>query len=237
MKLPNQPSISDLETAIRDSITRPRMHDTLLANRKSWNVLHSALDVIGDTELALSSYLNWEYQADVGKKYLLVYGALQVMEVQQDAVRYLCESLAVRYSRPKELAQIRGIRSSAIGHPMHEKEERTIKSSFIRRSDLTQNRFTLRTMFSDQRNDLLRQVNIVELMDVQRIFWQKNCNLLWKNLGMKRCATVRSTKMIYFKIYSLKRSDTCSRRSTRCLTFRGLAYEKSEELSLGSGMR
>lgn len=168
--LTNPPSISSLETEIRDFINRPRTQDSLLADWASWNVLCSALDVIGDTELALGSYLKWEQRADEGEKYLLVYGALQVMEVQQDAVRYVCETLAVDYSRPKELDQIRIIRNDAIGHAMRGKEEKTVKSSFIQRSDLTQKSFTLLTVFSDRRDYRHRQISIVELADVQRAF-------------------------------------------------------------------
>ena len=53
-----------------------------------------------------------------GEKYLLIYGVLQVMEVHQDAVRFLCESLAIPYSPPKELSNIRAIRCDTIGHPI-----------------------------------------------------------------------------------------------------------------------
>jgi hypothetical protein len=96
-------SISELETEIRDFINRPRRQHELLADPASWNTLCSALDVIDDTELALEAYAKWERRSKDGEKYLLVYGALQVMEVQQDAVKYICETLGLPYSRPKEL--------------------------------------------------------------------------------------------------------------------------------------
>ena len=109
-------TISTLEAVIRQFINSPRKQAGLLSNTASWNTLCSALDVIGDTELAIETYLKWNPLSEIGEKYLLVYGILQVMEVQQDALRFLCESLAIPYSRPKELSEIRAIRSDAIGH-------------------------------------------------------------------------------------------------------------------------
>lgn len=90
--------LSELKSEIRHFINLPRRQHELLANPASWNTLCSALDVIGDTELALEAYVKWERRPEDGEKYLLVYGALQVMEVQQDAVKYICETLEVPYS-------------------------------------------------------------------------------------------------------------------------------------------
>ena len=104
-------SIAELESEIRDFINRPRKQTKLLSDLASWNMLCSALDVIGDTELALEAYLAWTPQKEDGEKYLLVYGALQVMEVQQDAVKFVSESLAIPYARPTELTNIRMVRS------------------------------------------------------------------------------------------------------------------------------
>jgi hypothetical protein len=159
-----------LETEIRNFINRPRRQHELLADRASWNTLCSALDVIGDTELALEAHAKWERRSEDGEKYLLVYGALQVMEVQQDAVKFICETLAVPYSRPNELGTIRMIRSDAIGHAMRGKQEKVRKSSFIQRSNMTQWSFTLLSVFSDRRDYVRHRINIVELRGMQRTF-------------------------------------------------------------------
>jgi hypothetical protein len=95
---------------------------------------------------------------------------LQVMEVQQDAVKYICETLEVPYSRPNELEAIRIIRNDAIGHAMRGKEEKVWKSSFIQRFDMTQLGFILLTVFSDRRDYVRRQVNMAELIGIQRTF-------------------------------------------------------------------
>jgi hypothetical protein len=167
-------SISELKDDIRDLINMPRRQHELHADLASWNTLCSALDVIGDTELALEAYASWEYRSEDGEKYLLVYGALQVMEVQQDAVKYVCQTLAVPCSCPKELASIRLIRNDAIGHAMRGKQEKVFKSSFIQRFDMTQRDFMLLTVYSDRRDYAHRRINMVELMDVQRSFLSEN---------------------------------------------------------------
>jgi hypothetical protein len=160
--------ISTLVAEIRDFINRPRKQAGLLTDAASWNTLCSALDVIRDTALALEAYLKMDALSVIGEKYLLVYGVLQVMEVQQDAVKFLCESLAIPYSRPQELSDIRAIRSDAIGHPMNRPEDKVIKSSFIQQFDLNQQEFTLLTVFSDKRQYRRRHVDIVRLLSIQR---------------------------------------------------------------------
>lgn len=165
-----QKSIADLETEIRDFINHPRTQDTLLADFGSWNTLCSALDVIGDTELALDAYRNWKRLDEDGERYLLVYGVLQVMEVQQDAVEYICKSLGMAYLRPKELTGIRIIRNDAIGHAMERKENGVYKANLIQRYDLSQNVFTLLTVFADRRDYIRRQVHVMQLLGTQRKF-------------------------------------------------------------------
>ena len=59
------------------------------------------------------------------------------MEVQRDAVKYICETLEVPYPEPKELDAIGIIRSDAIGHAMYGKPDRVSKSSFIQRFDMS----------------------------------------------------------------------------------------------------
>ena len=58
----------------------------LLENLANWKMLCSCLDAIGDTELAFVAFLKQRKTADYGQKYLSVYGVLQAMFVQQDAV-------------------------------------------------------------------------------------------------------------------------------------------------------
>lgn len=160
-------SVAALEEQIREFINRPRTQAGLLSDRAAWNTLCSALDVIGDTELALQAYTEWQPLSDDGERYLLVYGVLQVLLVQQNAVRFVCKSLSIDYSQPKEFADIRSIRSDSIGHPMEARSDKVLKSNFIRRMGLTQQCFTLMTVFSDARPSEIQNINISRLLEIQ----------------------------------------------------------------------
>ncbi|PKP61439.1 hypothetical protein CVT91_03255 [Candidatus Atribacteria bacterium HGW-Atribacteria-1] len=78
---------------IRGFVNKPRKQFNLLKNHKFWNQLCSSLDVIEDSDLAIDAYLNREFSKDDGEKYLRLYGLLQALFLQQDAVANLCESL------------------------------------------------------------------------------------------------------------------------------------------------
>ncbi len=54
---------------------------------------------------------------DAGNKYMYVYGTLQALIVQQDAVKNLTESLKIPYTPDQKLKDIRDIRNDSVGHP------------------------------------------------------------------------------------------------------------------------
>ena len=82
----------------------------------------AALDTIGDTQLAVDDYLAGRVKAAThGTTYLAIYGVLQVLFVQQDAVRDLAEAVGVPVEVPEELQSIRDIRNATAGHPTNHK--------------------------------------------------------------------------------------------------------------------
>jgi hypothetical protein len=166
-------SISELEQSIRKFINSPRNQFHLLKDAEAWNKLCSSLDVIGDTELAINAYLERDITNAIGESYLIVYGILQVMLVQQDAVKNMAHSLSVNCQFPKNLNDIRGIRSDSIGHPTKQREDKRLKSNFIVRMGLTEKGFNLMTVYSDGRPYTLRYIDIPSLITEQRFALQK----------------------------------------------------------------
>lgn len=158
-------SVAALESAIRDFINRPRKHWSLLQEGQNFNIVCSCLDVIGDTELAIDSYLALDTPADVGERYLLVYGILQVLSVQQDAVKTLSKALSIQYTRGPDLKKIRDIRIKSIGHPA---ETFDGSSNFISRVSLDKLGFQLLTTYNNRRGTQFSDVNITELISIQR---------------------------------------------------------------------
>jgi hypothetical protein len=117
------------------------------------------MDMIGDTTQALRSYLELAHtRTDNGTSYLVVFGALQVLYVQQDAVYWLCETLGfprnvARVAGPEKwihgpgnepLSEIRSLRNSSIGHPVRRDRPETQRGSyFIIQMSLSARGFTL----------------------------------------------------------------------------------------------
>ncbi len=84
-------AIQEIEDKIRDFINHPRRQKPLLRDKPKWHILTSGLDVLGDTQLAIAAYLSAKPTKDAGTCYLLMYGVLQVLFVQQDAARNIAK--------------------------------------------------------------------------------------------------------------------------------------------------
>jgi len=110
-------TISELEQEIRDFVTSPRKRAIVERDLADWGKLVSSLDVIGDTEKAFDSYLNSKEPRNFGEKYLLIYGVLQALYIQSDAVAHLHEALDLTYAHDAEIYKIREIRNDSSGHP------------------------------------------------------------------------------------------------------------------------
>lgn len=161
-------SIAHLKDQIRDRINAPRKQHELIGRGADWYKLCSALDVIGDTELGLTAYLGHPPVEDSGLCYLHVYGALQLLQTQQDAVEQVCRALGVKPQASPKIPEVREVRSSAVGHPTAQQEEKTVKSNFVVRISLSQHAFTLMTVYSDDREFVQRDVSVPDLIALHR---------------------------------------------------------------------
>ncbi len=102
---------------IRDLINSSRKQNILLQDNILWHMLCSCMDTIEDTEEALENFLKSDTNSsDEGRNYLRIYGALQALFVQQDAVKNLHDALKIPYTEDKALDKIRNIRNDAAGH-------------------------------------------------------------------------------------------------------------------------
>ena len=148
MKSKVHQSIREQEERIRELINEPRKQYALIKKLGLWHQLCSCLDVIGDTELAIAAYTAQELGSDKGTTYLAVYGLLQALFLQQDAIFNLCESLDISDSirNYPRLHEIREIRNASIGHPTkRERKKRPTSYHAISRISLGSNGFDLLT--------------------------------------------------------------------------------------------
>lgn len=165
-------TIAELESDVRRRINEPQLTRDLINRGAEWDIVTSALDAIGDSEIALDSYLCWSGSEDVGCLYLLTYGVLQVLVVQQDAIRELCRALDLADVYPdkcEELKKIRDIRIHSVGHPVLQRsKKRLFTSNYIARISLTKSSFELMTSPHGKERLYTQTILVHELIASQR---------------------------------------------------------------------
>jgi hypothetical protein len=161
-------TISTYEQELRNLINAPRRHWLLRRDPHRFNQVCSALDVIGDTEMALDAYLSKEHQhASTGQRYLDIYGVLQVLVVQQDAVEHSAQALGIEYKPDPQLREIRETRNDSVGHPTRRGEPPGRAFNFIAQVSMSWKGFQLGTA-TPQRDLRVKQVGLPELIGKQR---------------------------------------------------------------------
>lgn len=161
-------TIDDLIHNIRDLINSPRKQLILLKDSSLWNMLCSCLDTIGDNQLALEAYHKSRPSEGDGAIYLIIYGVMQTLFVQQDAVKNLCDSLKIPFEMNAQLLEIRNIRSDTAGHPTKRGRNKGIAFNFISRPSLSKETFQLMTHYRDERGTVFRSINIPALITMQQ---------------------------------------------------------------------
>ena len=157
---------------IRRFINKPRKQFNLLKNHKFWNQLCSSLDVIEDSDLAIDAYIDSKFAKDDGEKYLRLYGVLQALFLQQDAVTNLCESLEFPNNliANSKLREIRDIRNDSIGHPT--KRGNYNSYHFISRVTITKSGFQLISDYENSKT-IFRDILLIDLIKEQRKYLSK----------------------------------------------------------------
>lgn len=161
-------TISQLEERIREFINSGRKQSALLVDSSKWNKLCSSLDLIGDTELAILSYPSLCSTQDNGASYLIIYGILQTLLLQQDATKNISDSLEIKVKLPKPLEDIRIIRNSAAGHPGQQRENGLSKSCFITRMSISPTSFELMIVYSGDKDYEMIHVDVPQLIKIQK---------------------------------------------------------------------
>lgn len=129
-------TVSELNRQIRDFVNDSTIKKTSLRSKKKlgyWDLFFSALDTIDDTCIAIDSFKNLSDKTFSKNKYLITYGLMQALFIQQDGVRHLKRAvlginLDFRTDYP-ELYKIRQIRNETVGHPAQTKN-RGINSKY-----------------------------------------------------------------------------------------------------------
>jgi hypothetical protein len=132
-----------LAQIVRKHINTHRYQSILINESGYWDQICSSLDVIDDTLLTIESYINNDFPNDTGVMYLFIYGILQTLFLQQDALNHLSESFDVDYQLGDKLKKIREVRNAAIGHPTKLNRKGDIYHYHLSRRSMNKNGFKL----------------------------------------------------------------------------------------------
>ena len=129
----------------------------------------AAMDIIGDTYSAMCSYKRSDKnKVDKYLSYVYVYGILNILELQQDAIKAIYQCLLDKKYNPDKdnvLKDIREARNKAISHSVeYIKKENKFQGYGIIRHSLSITNFEYYS-FSD--NSSHTQVNIFEMIERQ----------------------------------------------------------------------
>ena len=162
----SMPGISEQIRQIRELINSPRKHLAISKKATDWYRLCSSLDVIGDTELAFQAYDQLSDRPRPGSSYILVYGFLQALYLQQDAVRNLHEALQVPYQIDPLLKEIREVRN-AVAHPTDGGRGKSKTFRFITQFSVNKAGFQLMTAVEDKTSRKIEQISLDSLLNKQ----------------------------------------------------------------------
>lgn len=182
-------SLYDLTEEIRKLINDNEKQYFLIQNKPMWNQLCSSLNTIEDTDVAIKSYEDLDENQEDGVKYLMLYGVLQSLYVQQDAVRNLCEVLDIKisYKDYPNLENIRIIRHKTTGHPTKiTRKTNGIRhqSSYVMKFNTSKD-YTLAS-YSDRGKDSFSEISIINLIKPQRETLSKILTAVIKTLKKEK---------------------------------------------------
>lgn len=103
------------------------------------------MDIIDDVDSAMNAYLNNEFPTDMGERYLRVYGAMQGLFIQQDALLDLIKGIhpAKDIRLNDVLKDIREARNASVGHPAQLKRKGALSAHGIVQNSMCKDGFDL----------------------------------------------------------------------------------------------
>lgn len=138
-----------MEHEIREIINRNgyEFYEEYFKNHlDDWNILCISMDTIGDTTLAVEYFKETGIGQDVGENYLKLYGLLQAIYLQQDAIKFLFQVIKKCFDEKNELRdwsvyqkeswnELRSYRNLSVGHPI---ENKTFERGRTKRASISQ---------------------------------------------------------------------------------------------------
>lgn len=153
--------------AIRDIVNTPRRQYAIMQNLRGWFQVAAVLDTLEDADLALEAFGICRPEHD-GERYLALYGALQAMFLQQDAVLHLGEAVGVSVAPIAGLEEIRSIRNDVVGHPTKRGPKHSFTTHTVVRWSLSMERMTVFSSNAAGTALVERNIDLARMNETQR---------------------------------------------------------------------
>ena len=182
----NMEDIGGLIQKLREYVNSPRKQNILLRDRNKWNKLCASMDAIEDSSFAISEYIkDLERKESLGFTYVIVYGILQAMILQQDSLMTISESLNIKSEQSTELKEVKEIRNSSIGHPVREKGKTFVSANYIQQMGMTIKSFTMMTFDPLKADPIFKNVFIPEMLSRQNVVISKELENILTSLKIE----------------------------------------------------
>ncbi len=161
--------IAEQEQRIRGFVNAPVLYDRhFRAHPDDWHTLCAAMDALGDTALALQEFETNGLGLLPGERYLRLYGFMQAIFLQQDAIKKVADLLR---TRPLVIpdhtgwSELRELRNLSAGHPLENTRNKpgTTKRVFVSRPSISESSVTLMVWDKNESASKFLHVNIGEL--------------------------------------------------------------------------
>lgn len=161
--------IAENTTKIRDLIRHPWKINKLTNDKVTWNKLISSLDVIDDTNEAISYFFSLDSFSSSTGGYLYLYGLLQALYMQQDALKSLSIALygkEINWRKDyPDLYSIRELRNDSIGHPTDRGNNKSFH--FITKHSVSNGSFSLISHDYQDERPMFRRIHLLEIRNKQ----------------------------------------------------------------------
>lgn len=177
--------IENIFKEIRKICNHPWKKELLFQDKIIWNRLWASLDVIEDSQIAIDDYSNLPEFSSNENGYLYVYGILQALYLQQEALRDLNKALFGQdidfKEKYPELHNIREIRNNSIGHPTGRGEGKSFHG--ISRMTIRKKGFQMMSSFPKSgKKDDFEDINILSCIATQNELLKEILNQTMKKL-------------------------------------------------------
>jgi hypothetical protein len=163
------PSIRELSVWIREYGQDPRHQRRLIADQFLWHQTWAAMDIIDDVDSAFDAYIDNDFPTDIAERYLRIYGVMQALFLQQDALSDLIQ--AIHPTRPivpnDVLKDIREARNISVGHPTRLKRKGSLSTHGIVQNSMRKDGFDLLS-YPSQAGKIFQAIPVLALIAQQR---------------------------------------------------------------------